>query len=278
WMEQEQERGITIQSAATHCIWKDHRINIIDTPGHVDFTVEVERSLRVLDGAVFVLDSVGAVQPQSETVWRQANKYEVPCMAFVNKMDKVGADFYNVVNALDEKLNANPIPIQIPIGAEAEFQGVVDLIKMEAIIWDDESLGAKYDVVDIPEDLKDKAAEYRQIMVEALADVDDSLMEKYLMEEEISEEAIISALRTATISKAITPVMLGTALKNKGVKVLLDRVLDFMPNPLDIPPVKGIDPETEEEVKKAPDVNAPFSALAFKIMTDPYVGKLTFVR
>ncbi|MDR9419554.1 elongation factor G [Gracilimonas sp.] len=278
WMEQEQERGITIQSAATHCIWKDHRINIIDTPGHVDFTVEVERSLRVLDGAVFVLDSVGAVQPQSETVWRQANKYEVPCMAFVNKMDKVGADFYNVVDELDEKLNANPIPIQIPIGAEDKFQGVVDLINMKAIIWDDESLGAKYDVLDIPEDLADKAAEYRQKMIEALADHDDSLMEKYLMEEEISEEEIVSALREATISKDITPVMLGTALKNKGVQVLLDRVLDFMPNPLDIPPVKGIDPETEEEVKKAPDVNAPFSALAFKIMTDPYVGKLTFCR
>lgn len=278
WMEQEQERGITIQSAATHCIWKDHRINIIDTPGHVDFTVEVERSLRVLDGAVFVLDSVGAVQPQSETVWRQANKYEVPCMAFVNKMDKVGADFYNVVEELDEKLNANPIPIQIPIGAEAEFQGVVDLINMQAIIWDDESLGAKYDVVDIPEDLSGKADEYRQMMIEALADYDDSLMEKYLMEEEISEEEIIAALREATISKDITPVMLGTALKNKGVQVLLDRVLDFMPNPLDIPPVKGIDPETDEEVKKAPDVNAPFSALAFKIMTDPYVGKLTFCR
>src|SRR6056297_1247154 len=278
WMEQEQERGITIQSAATHCIWKDHRINIIDTPGHVDFTVEVERSLRVLDGAVFVLDSVGAVQPQSETVWRQANKYNVPCMAFVNKMDKVGADFYNVVTELDEKLKANPIPIQIPIGAEAEFQGVVDLINMQAIIWDDESLGAKYDVVEIPEDLVDKANEYRQIMIEALADHDDSLMEKYLMEEEISEEEIISALREATIAKDITPVMLGTALKNKGVQVLLDRVLDFMPNPLDIPPVKGIDPETEEEVKKAPDVNAPFSALAFKIMTDPYVGKLTFCR
>ncbi|MCP9290910.1 MULTISPECIES: elongation factor G [Gracilimonas] len=278
WMEQEQERGITITSAATHCIWKDHRINIIDTPGHVDFTVEVERSLRVLDGAVFVLDSVGAVQPQSETVWRQANKYEVPCMAFVNKMDKVGADFYNVIDELDEKLNANPIPIQIPIGAEADFQGVVDLINMNAIIWDDESLGAKYEVVEIPEDLKEKAAEYRGIMLEAVADHNDTLMEKYLMEEEISAEEIIEALREATISKDVTPVMLGTALKNKGVQVLLDRVLDFMPNPLDIPPVKGIDPETEEEVKKAPDVNAPFSALAFKIMTDPYVGRLTFAR
>jgi elongation factor G len=278
WMEQEQERGITITSAATHCIWKDHRINIIDTPGHVDFTVEVERSLRVLDGAVFVLDSVGAVQPQSETVWRQANKYNVPCMAFVNKMDRTGSDFYNVVKELDEKLNANPIPIQIPIGSEEHFKGVVDLIKMEAIVWDDESLGATYEVIDIPEDLKEKAAEYRMLLLEAVSDQNDALMEKYLMEEEISEEEIVEALREATITKDITPVMCGTALKNKGIQVLLDKVLDFMPNPLDIPPVKGIDPETEEEVKKAPDVNAPFSALAFKIMTDPFVGRLTFVR
>jgi elongation factor G len=278
WMEQEQERGITITSAATHCIWKDHRINIIDTPGHVDFTVEVERSLRVLDGAVFVLDSVGAVQPQSETVWRQANKYNVPCMAFVNKMDRTGSDFYNVVKELDEKLNAHPVPIQIPIGKEEHFKGVVDLIKMEAIVWDDESLGATYEVVDIPEDLKEKVAEYRMLLLEAVSDQNDALMEKYLMEEEISEEEIVDALREATISRDITPVMCGTALKNKGIQVLLDKVLDFMPNPLDIPPVKGIDPETEEEIKKAPDVNAPFSALAFKIMTDPYVGRLTFVR
>jgi elongation factor G len=278
WMEQEQERGITITSAATHCIWKDHRINIIDTPGHVDFTVEVERSLRVLDGAVFVLDSVGAVQPQSETVWRQANKYNVPCMAFVNKMDRTGSDFYNVVKELDEKLNANPIPIQIPIGSEEHFKGVVDLIKMEAIVWDDESLGATYEVVDIPEDLKEKAAEYRMMLLEAVSDQNDALMEKYLMEEEITEEEIVNALREATITKDITPVLCGTALKNKGIQVLLDKVLDFMPNPLDIPPVRGIDPETEEEVLKAPDVNAPFSALAFKIMTDPFVGRLTFVR
>ncbi len=278
WMEQEQERGITITSAATHCIWKDHRINIIDTPGHVDFTVEVERSLRVLDGAVFVLDSVGAVQPQSETVWRQANKYEVPCMAFVNKMDKVGADFYNVLKELDEKLHANPIPIQIPIGAEEHFKGAIDLIGMHAIVWDDESLGAKYDVVEIPEELRPKAEEYRIKMLEAIADHDEDLMEKYLMEEEISEEEITDVVRKATISKEITPVLCGTALKNKGIQVLLDKVLDFMPNPLDIPPVRGIDPETEEEVKKAPDVNAPFSALAFKIMTDPYVGRLTFIR
>ena len=278
WMEQEQERGITITSAATHCIWKDHRINIIDTPGHVDFTVEVERSLRVLDGAVFVLCSVGAVQPQSETVWRQANKYRVPCMAFVNKMDRTGADFYNVVGQLDSKLSANPIPIQIPIGSEENFKGVIDLINMRGIIWDDESLGAKYDVIDIPEDMVEKASEYRIKMLEAIADHDESLMEKYLMEEEISEEEILSAIRLATIAKDITPVMCGTALKNKGVQAMLDKVLAFMPSPLDIPPVTGINPKTESEVQRAPDINAPFSALAFKIMTDPYVGKLTFVR
>ncbi len=278
WMEQEQERGITITSAATHCIWKDHRINIIDTPGHVDFTVEVERSLRVLDGAVFVLCSVGAVQPQSETVWRQANKYKVPCMAFVNKMDRTGADFYNVVGQLDSKLHANPIPIQIPIGAEEHFVGVVDLINMRGIVWDEESLGAKYDEIEIPAELADKAAEYRIKMLEAIADHDESLMEKYLNEEEISEDVILAAIRKATIAKDITPVMCGTALKNKGVQAMLDRVISFMPSPLDVPPVIGIDPRTEEEVVREADVKAPFSALAFKIMTDPYVGKLTFTR
>ncbi len=278
WMEQEQERGITITSAATHCIWKDHRINIIDTPGHVDFTVEVERSLRVLDGAVFVLCSVGAVQPQSETVWRQANKYHVPCMAFVNKMDRTGADFYNVVTELDEKLNANPIPIQIPIGAEENFKGVVDLINMRGIVWDDASLGAKYDEIEIPEELADKAAEYRVQLIENIADHDETLMEKYLMEEEISEDEILAAIRKATIAKDITPVMCGTALKNKGVQAMLDRVISFMPSPLDVKAVKGVKPHTEEEVIREADVDAPFSALAFKIMTDPYVGKLTFAR
>ena len=278
WMEQEQERGITITSAATHCIWKDHRINIIDTPGHVDFTVEVERSLRVLDGAVFVLCSVGAVQPQSETVWRQATKYHVPCMAFVNKMDRTGADFYNVVGQLDEKLNANPIPIQIPIGREENFKGVVDLINMQAIVWDEESLGAKYDVVDIPEDMVEDVENYRVQMLEAIADHDESLMEKYLMEEEIPAEEIVSAIRLATIAKDITPVMCGTALKNKGVQAMLDRVLDFMPSPLDVPAVKGVDPKTEEEVTREANPDGPFAALAFKIMTDPYVGKLTFAR
>jgi elongation factor G len=279
WMEQEQERGITITSAATHCIWKDHRINIIDTPGHVDFTVEVERSLRVLDGAIGVFCSVGAVQPQSETVWRQANKYKVPRMAFVNKMDRTGADFYNVIEQMREKLKANPIPIQIPIGAEEDFKGVVDLINMQAIVWDDESLGAKYDVVEIPEDLKSKADEFRKLMLENIADHDDELMEKYLMEEEISEEEINSAIRKATLARDITPVLCGTALKNKGVQVLLDKVIEYLPSPLDVEAVDGVDPKDEtKKMKRNPSVDEPFSALAFKIATDPYVGKLTFFR
>lgn len=279
WMEQEQERGITITSAATHCLWKDHRINIIDTPGHVDFTVEVERSLRVLDGAIAVFCSVGAVQPQSETVWRQANKYNVPRMAFVNKMDRTGADFYNVIKQMDEKLSANPIPLQIPIGSEENFVGVVDLINMQGIVWDDESLGAKYDVVEIPEDLKEKAAEYRKIMLESIADFDDELMEKYLMEEEISAEEIESAIRKATLAQSITPVLCGTALKNKGVQILLDRVIDYMPSPLDVESINGVDPEDpEKEMKRKPSPDEPFSALAFKIMSDPYVGKLAFFR
>jgi elongation factor G len=279
WMEQEQERGITIQSAATHCIWKDHRINIIDTPGHVDFTVEVERSLRVLDGAIGVFCSVGAVQPQSETVWRQANKYKVPRMAFVNKMDRTGADFFNVIEQMRNKLGANPIPIQIPIGSEENFKGIVDLIRMEGIIWDEESLGAKYDVIDIPEDLKEKADEYRKIMLEAIADQDDELMEKYLMEEELSEEEISSAVRKATLSRAITPVLCGTALKNKGVQILLDKVIEYLPSPLDVEAVNGVHPDDlENKMTRPAEINAPFAALAFKIMTDPYVGKLTFFR
>ncbi len=279
WMEQEQERGITIQSAATHCIWKDHRINIIDTPGHVDFTVEVERSLRVLDGAIGVFCSVGAVQPQSETVWRQANKYKVPRMAFVNKMDRTGADFYNVIKQMRDKLNANPIPIQIPIGAEEDFRGVVDLIEMKGIIWDDESLGAKYEEVEIPEELREKAEEYHKIMIESIADHDDGLMEKYLMEEDISVEEIERAIRQATLARDITPVLCGTALKNKGVQILLDKVIDYLPSPLDVEAVNGLDPDDNEvKLTRAPDVNAPFSALAFKIMSDTYVGKLVFFR
>ena len=279
WMEQEQERGITITSAATHCHWKNHRINIIDTPGHVDFTVEVERSLRVLDGAIGVFCSVGAVQPQSETVWRQANKYLVPRMAFVNKMDRTGADFYNVITQMKEKLNANPIPIQIPIGSEDKFQGVVDLINMNGIVWDDESLGAKYEIVDIPDELKEKADEYRKEMLEAIADHDDELLEKYLMEEEISEDEINAAIRKATLARDITPVLCGTALKNKGVQILLDKVIEYLPSPMDVEAVTGHEPgNPENKMTRPADVNAPFAALAFKIMTDPYVGKLTFFR
>jgi elongation factor G len=233
----------------------------------------------VLDGAVFVLCSVGAVQPQSETVWRQANKYEVPRMAFVNKMDRTGADFYNVVDQMRDKLNANPIPIQIPIGAEENFEGVVDLINMQGIVWDDESLGAKYDVVDIPDNLKEKAAEYRKLMLENIADHDDELMEKYLMEEEITEDEINGAIRKATLARDITPVLCGTALKNKGVQILLDKVIEYLPSPFDVNAVNGVDPEDlDKKMQRNPDVNEPFSALAFKIMTDPYVGKLTFFR
>ena len=279
WMEQEQERGITITSAATHCIWKDHRINIIDTPGHVDFTVEVERSLRVLDGAIGVFCAVGAVQPQSETVWRQANKYNVPRMAFVNKMDRTGADFFNVIEQMREKLGANPIPVQIPIGAEDNFKGVVDLINMQGIVWDDESLGAKYEIVDIPDELKEKAEEYHKIMIESIADHDDTLMEKYLMEEEISQEEIEGAIRQATLARDITPVLCGTALKNKGVQILLDKVIKYLPSPLDVEAINGRDPDDlDVKMKRNPSVEEPFSALAFKIMSDPYVGKLTFFR
>ncbi|MGK7371659.1 MAG: elongation factor G [Candidatus Halalkalibacterium sp. M3_1C_030] len=279
WMEQEKERGITITSAATHCIWKDHRINIIDTPGHVDFTVEVERSLRVLDGAIGVFCSVGAVQPQSETVWRQANKYNVPRMAFVNKMDRTGADFFNVIKQMKDKLGANPIPIQIPIGSEEEFRGVVDLINMRGIIWDDQSLGAEFEEIEIPEELKEKADEYRKVMLEAIADHNDTLMEKYLMEEEITEEEIEDAIREATLNRSITPVLCGSALKNKGVQTLLDKVIKYMPSPYDIPPITGKDPEDhDKKMQRKPSVQEPFSALAFKIMSDPYVGKLTFFR
>ena len=279
WMEQEQERGITITAAATHCIWKDHRINIIDTPGHVDFTVEVERSLRVLDGAIGVFCSVGAVQPQSETVWRQANKYMVPRLAFVNKMDRTGADFYNVLDQMRRKLGANPIPVQIPIGAEENFKGVVDLIQMKGIIWDEESLGSKYDLIDIPADLQGKADEYRKLMLESIADHDEALMEKYLMEEEISEDEIRAAIRKATIALDITPVLCGTALRNKGVQILLDNVLNYLPSPLDVEAVHGTDPDDDEkELVRKPDPSEPFAALAFKIATDPYVGKLTFFR
>ncbi len=279
WMEQERERGITITSAATTCFWKENRINIIDTPGHVDFTIEVERSLRVLDGAVAVFCAVGAVQPQSETVWRQANKYKVPRMAFVNKMDRTGANFFNVIDKMRERLKATPVPLQIPIGNEENFRGVVDLVQMKGIVWDDTTMGAKYEVIDIPEDLLEQAEEYRKQMIESIADFNEELMEKYLMEEEISEDEIHDAIRKATIALEINPVICGTAFKNKGVQTLLDAIINYMPSPIDIDSITGTNPSDEEEkLSRKPDYNEPFSALAFKIATDPYVGKLTFIR
>ncbi len=277
WMAQEQERGITITSAATTCHWKNHRINIIDTPGHVDFTVEVERSLRVLDGAVAVLTARGGVEPQTETVWRQAEKYSVPRMAYVNKMDITGADFYNVIKMMKERLNANAVAIQLPIGAEDTFQGIVDLVKMEAIVYEDD-LGKVADEVAIPEDMQELAEEYREKLLEAVAEVDDSLMEKYLGGEEISEEEIKTAIRKATISCTMCPVTCGTSYRNKGVQPMLDAIVDFMPAPTDIPPIKGINPETGEEDHRPSSDSEPFAALAFKIMADPFVGKLAFFR
>jgi len=278
WMEQEKERGITITSAATTCFWKEHRINIIDTPGHVDFTVEVERSLRVLDSAVAVFCSVGGVQPQSETVWRQANKYNVPRIIFVNKMDRMGADFYSVINQIKNKLGANPVPIQIPIGAEENFKGVVDLIEMKAYVFSDEKELVNYKAVEIPADLKDKAMEYREKMIESLSDVDDMIMEKYLEGEEITIGEIKAAIREGAIATKIFPMTCGTAIKNKGVQLLLNAIVDFMPSPPDIANVKGIDPKTGDIIERISSDSTPFSALAFKIMTDPYVGKLTFFR
>nr|WP_041737609.1 elongation factor G [Desulfurobacterium thermolithotrophum] len=278
WMEQEKERGITITSATTTCFWRDHRINIVDTPGHVDFTIEVERSLRVLDGAVTILCSVGGVQPQTETVWRQADKYGVPRIIFVNKMDRIGADFFKVVADVEEKLGAKPVPLQIPVGAEDEFKGVVDLITMKAIIWEEETLGAKFHYEEIPEDLKDLAEEYREKMIEALADVDEEIMMKYLEGEEISEEEIKQAIRKGTIELKFFPMLCGSAFKNKGVQPLLDAVVDYLPSPLDVPPIKGINPKTGEEEERPASYDEPFAALAFKILTDPYVGQLTFIR
>lgn len=277
WMVQEQERGITITSAATTCHWKGHRINIIDTPGHVDFTVEVERSLRVLDGAVAVLTARGGVEPQTETVWRQAEKYNVPRMAYVNKMDSTGADFFNVIKMIKERLNANPVAIQIPIGVEDTFRGVVDLIKMDAIIYEDD-LGKVSDEVEIPEDLKEMAEEYHEKMLEAVAETDDVLMEKYLGGEEITEAELKKAIRKATVECKMTPVTCGSSFKNKGVQPMLDAVVDYMPAPTDIPPIKGVNPDTEEEDCRPSSDSEPFSALAFKIMADPYVGKLAFFR
>jgi elongation factor G len=278
WMVQEQERGITITSAATTCFWKDHRINIIDTPGHVDFTIEVERSLRVLDGAVALFDSVAGVEPQSETVWRQADKYGVPRIAFMNKMDRVGADFHMSVNSMMERLGANPVPIHIPIGSEDKFRGPIDLVRMKAIYFDDETLGAKYTEGDIPDQLMPYAREYREKMLEALADVDDTLMEKFLSKEEIGADEIKSAIRKGTIEMKLTPVFCGSAFRNKCVQLLLDAIIDYLPSPLDILPVEGVVPDNGSKVTRHADETEPFSALAFKVMTDPFVGQLTFIR
>jgi len=285
WMEQEQERGITITSAATTCFWsgmgrqfEQHRINIIDTPGHVDFTIEVERSLRVLDGAVFVLCAVGGVEPQSETVWRQANKYHVPRMAFVNKMDRMGADFFRVVGQLEERLGATAVPVQVPIGAEETFSGVIDLIKMKAIIWEEENMGMNFEYQEIPDELKDVCSEYRERMVEAAAEANEELMDAYLEEGDLSEEQIIAGLRERTLKLEIVPMCVGSAFKNKGVQALLDKVVELMPAPTDVPSISGILSDGETEGERHPSDDEPFSALAFKIATDPYVGTLTFFR
>ncbi|MBU5293721.1 elongation factor G [Anaerosalibacter bizertensis] len=277
WMEQEQERGITITSAATTCHWQGHRINVIDTPGHVDFTVEVERSLRVLDGAVALFCAKGGVEPQSETVWRQADKYHVPRMAFINKMDILGADFFRAVDMIEDRLHGAPVPLQIPIGKEDNFIGVVDLIEMNARVYKDE-LGSQFEIEDIPEDLKDLANEYRENMIEKIAEHDDELMVKYLEGEELTPEEIKRAIRKATIKVEITPVLCGSSYKNRGVQPLIDAIVDYMPSPLDIPPIKGIEVGTDEEGERKASDDEPFSALAFKIMADPYVGKLAFFR
>jgi len=279
WMEQERERGITITSAATTAFWNDHRINIIDTPGHVDFTVEVERSLRVLDGAVALFCAVGGVEPQSETVWRQADKYGVPRIAFVNKMDRTGADFYNVLDMIKKRLGANPVPIVLPIGAGDMFTGLIDLLSMKAILYNDSSLGAHFEYSDIPKDMTEKAEEYRHHLIEEVASYDDTLLEKYLEGEELDPEEIRTAIRAATLDGSMIPTMVGSAFKNKGVQRLLDSIIDYMPSPLDLPPVEGHDVDDNEKIitRKASD-DEPFAALAFKIMTDPYVGKLTFFR
>ena len=277
WMEQEQERGITITSAATTCHWKDHRINIIDTPGHVDFTVEVERSLRVLDGSVTVLCAKGGVEPQTETVWRQADNYNVPRLIYINKMDIMGADFYNVMHMIDERLKCNPVAIQLPIGKESDFRGIIDLIEMKADVYYDD-LGQDMRVEEIPEDMRELAEEYREKLISAASDVSDEIAELYLMEEPVPEDMIREALRKGTVDNTLVCVTCGTSYRNKGVQKLLDAIVDYMPSPLDIPAMKGTDPKTDEEIERHPSDDEPFSALAFKIMTDPYVGKLTFAR
>jgi len=278
WMEQEQERGITITSAATTCFWRDHRVNIIDTPGHVDFTIEVERSLKVLDGAVAVFCSVGGVEPQSETVWRQADKYGVPRIAFINKMDRTGANFQNGVDMIRDRLGANPLPLQLPIGAEENYRGLVDLVTMEAIVWDDETMGAKYEVIDIPADMVDDVELAREALLEEISSHDDELMEKYLGGEELTLEEIKDAIRKGTQEINFCPVLCGSAFKNKGVQTLLDAVVDYMPSPLDVKPIQGVHPDTGEELERPADDGQPFAALAFKIMTDPFVGQLSFFR
>jgi elongation factor G len=278
WMAQEQERGITITSAATTAFWRDFRINIIDTPGHVDFTVEVERSLRVLDGAIAVFDSVAGVEPQSETVWRQADRYRVPRIAFMNKMDRTGADFFASVQTMIDRLGARPVPVQLPVGSEEHFRGVVDLVEMKAITWSDD-LGTTMDVGEIPAELGEQAQEYHHQLIDAVADHDDELMETYLEDESaVTPDMLRRAIRAATLDITITPVLLGSAFKNKGVQPLLDAVIDYLPSPLDVPPIHGIDPRTEHELSRRPALDEPFSALAFKVMSDPYVGRLTYVR
>ena len=278
WMEQEQERGITITSAATSCFWNDHRINIIDTPGHVDFTVEVERSLRVLDGAVAVFDGVAGVEPQTETVWRQADRHNVPRMCFINKMDRTGADFFFVLGTIKERLGCKAAVIQLPIGAEADFAGIIDLVTMKALVWEGEDLGASWNEVEIPDDLKSQADEYRAELVDLLAEFDENILEKFVGEEEITIEDLKTAIRQGTLSGDCVPILTGTAFKNKGVQPLLDSVVEYLPSPLDLPPVEGVEPRSEEVTKRAVSDDEPFAALAFKIMTDPHVGKLTYFR
>ena len=278
WMEQEKERGITITSAATTCSWKVHQINIIDTPGQVDFTIEVERSMRVLDGAVAVFCAVGGVQPQSETVWRQANKYRVPRMVYVNKMDRIGADFYTVEEQIKNRLKSNPVPIQIPIGAEDNFKGVIDLVTMKALVWDDEAaMGSEYKVIDIPADYVEKANEYREKMVEAVSETSDELMEKYLGGEEITLEEIKAGIKAGCFAMTMIPMICGTSFKNKGVQPMLDAVVDYLPSPVEVSAIKGEYEDGSEVVVESTD-NGEFAALAFKIMTDPFVGQLTFIR
>ena len=278
WMEQEKERGITITSAATTCFWKDYQINLIDTPGHVDFTIEVERSMRVLDGAIAVFCSVGGVQPQSETVWRQANKYRVPRLVFVNKMDRIGADFYGVEEQIVQRLKSNPVPIALPIGAEDDFIGIVDLVEMKGYVWNDETMGMQYDIVDIPSHMTDIVNKYREKLIEAAAEQDDALMDKYLNGDELSKDDIKLGIKLGCHNMSIIPMICGSSFKNKGVQTLLDAVVDYLPSPTEVFDIRGIDVKTNSEVVVKSGDDGEFAALAFKIMTDPFVGQLTFVR